>query len=260
MLSVCFAEFKETDFMAPAEADAIIARREAEQAERKANRLSELEKATVLSEGVDYLPDGRKVIIREVEPPENVEASLAKPVPGPEAIAPVLTAEQLAWIEGQSDLRSHKVQMLSCTVYDRSITQVRWTHEGERYLAYTNADFNYLRGVMTVETETDRFDYFFGIGNSKSKYLKHPLPTLPAFSPDRSEYALVKGNPSNLAATAGLEALLAHYDANLDSLKIAHQRNEALTAAQKRYDEAHPEQPEDFILQFWVPEKKEGSK
>lgn len=146
--------------------------------------------------------------------------------------------------------------MLSCTVYDRSITEVRWTYEEETYLAYTNADFNYLRGVMTVKTDTDSYDYFMGIGDV-SEDAGYDLPAgLPAFSPDRSEYVLFKGDPANTAATAGLAALLAHYDINLETLKIAYQRGKALTAAQKRYKKAHPEPKENFIMQFWVPEKK----
>jgi hypothetical protein len=161
--------------------------------------------------------------------------------------------------EQQEQLQTHNVQMLSCTVYDRSISEVRWKYEDEDYLAYTNADFNYLRGIMTVSTEIDRYDYFFAVGNVSSDQMAESLPVLPAFSPDRSEYVLLEGDATNTAATAGLEALLAHYDANLDSLKVAYQRSEALAAAQKRYKEANPEPKEDFILQFWVPEKKGAS-
>ncbi|MGB0743873.1 MAG: hypothetical protein ACPGSB_05040, partial [Opitutales bacterium] len=138
----------------------------------------------------------------------------------------------------------------------RSITEVRWKFEGEEFLAHTPADFNYLRAIMKVSTETDRYDYLFAIGNASGEQRTEPLPQLPDFSATHSEYILAKGDPANIAATAGLEALLAHYDANLAALKVAYQRSEALAAAQKRYDEQHPEQPEDFIFQFWIPEKK----
>jgi len=259
-----FVEANESDPLAPDEADAIIAQREAAKAERKAARIAELEKAEVLSQGEGTLPDGRKVILREVAPPvgdsfltgvDSVKP-VAKPEPARMKTEPEWTADQMAWIAAQEKLQSHKVQMLSCTVYDRNITRIRWTYEDERYLAHTNADFNYLRGVMSVDTKTDRYDYFMGIGNATSDQAREPLPDLPIFSPDRAEYVLVEGDPSNTSATAGLEALLAHYDANLDSLKIAYQRNEALSEARKRYKAAHPEEPENFILQFWVPEKK----
>lgn len=236
--------------LTPSEADAIIAERAAAKAERKAARLAELEQAEVISEGEGTLPGGRKVIVREVVPPALTQAPISV-----EAAPKAFTEEQLSWLEQQQQLQTHKVQMLSGTVYDRSITEVRWSCEGEKFVAYTNADFNYLRGVMTVTTERDRYDYFFGIGNVSSDQMREPLPALPSFSPDRSEYVLIEGDSTNATATVGLEALLAHYDTNLDELKIAYQRSQALTAAQKRYKEANPEPKEDFIFQFWVPEK-----
>lgn len=39
----------------------------------------------------------------------------------------------------------------------------------------------------------------------------------------------------------------------LEDLKVAHQRREALTAAQERYNAKHLKEPEDCIMQFWVP-------
>lgn len=253
LISACFADTNELTLLSSTEADAIIAEREAAKAERKAARRAELEKAEVISEGEGILLDGRKVIVREVQPPARV----ASKEPISETLtAPSFTPEQLALNEQNKELQFHKVQMLSCTVYDRSVTEVRWKHDGENYLAFTNADFNYLRGIMTVKTETDRYDYFFGIGNASSDQLRQPLPTLPEFSSDHSEYVLVEGDSENYAATAGLEALLAHYDSNLPELKSAYERSQALAAAHKRYKAANPEAKEDFILQFWVPETK----
>lgn len=243
--------------LSPAEADAIIAQREAAKTERKAARHAELNRARVLSEGETILPDGSKAIVREVAPPETAGAVLAQPESGHVAtITPSFTPEQQAWMEAQAKLQTHKVLMLSCTVYDRSITEVRWKFEGEDYLAYTNADFNFLRGIMDVSTETDRYEFFFAVGNASSEQRKEPLPHLPDFSSSRSEYFLTLGDPAHNGATAGLEALLAHYDANLNKLRIAYQRSQALAAAQKRYDEQNPEEPEDFIFQFWVPEQE----
>lgn len=239
--------------LTPAEADVIIAQREADKSQIKAARVAELEKAEVISEGQGTLPDGRKVIIREVEPP--VWRKPKAPMPK-QLTTPQFTVEEIARLKEHQQFQTHSVQMLSCTVYDRRITEVRWKHEGENFVAYTNADFNYLRGITTLETPTDRYDYFFGIGNVSSDLMRKPLPALPAFSPDRSEYILTEGASDNFEATAGLEVLLAHYDSNLNNLKRTYQRNQALAAAQKRYKEAHPEPKEDFILQFWVPEKK----
>jgi hypothetical protein len=246
------------DPLSSREADQIIAARYAKQKERDDNLKAELEKAEVLSEGVGTLPYGRKVIVREVAPPvEKKEASTVS-VELPDQL--VLTAEHQAWIDQQKQLQKHEVLMFSCTVYDRQITEVRWTYESAQYLAHTNADFNYLRAVHSVQTETDQFDYFMGIGDSSSENASELLPDLSVFDTSYSGYVLSKGNPSSVDALAGLEALLEHYDANLDLLKVEHQRREALSAANKRYKEQNPEEPEDFVLQFWVPNQaKEGT-
>ena len=241
------------NFLSPAEADAIIEARESAKLERAAERLAELEKAEVLSEGQTILPDGRRVIVREVVPPVSggSQASPAKPAPAVE-----YTAEQLDRIKAQGQLRQDKVLMLSCTVYDGSLTELRWKHADEDYLAYTNANFNYLRGVMTVESETGRYDYFMGIGDAPVYQDRSFLPKLSAFEPDQIGFILTKGDPSKAEATAGLEALLAHYDTHLPALKVEHQRRLALTEAKKRYDAAHPKEPEPFVMQVWVPGKE----
>lgn len=252
--------------LTPAEADAIIAAEEQAKKERKAARLAELDDASVLSEGQGTLPDGRKVIVREVVPPEPVGASLvsdhehrrmAEPESGAVAtITPSVTAEQQAWVDQQAQLQTHKVLMLSCTVYDRSVAEVRWKFEGEDYLAYINANLSILPGILTVSTDADRYDYFLTISNTESGLLQQPLPSLPDFSNENSQYVLVEGDPAKAEATAGLEALLEYYDANLAELKVQHQRSEALSAARKRYKEANPEEKEDYLLQFWVPKKE----
>jgi hypothetical protein len=247
----------ELSALTPAEADAIIMERELAKAESKAARKAELERAELISEGEATLPNGQKVIIREVKPPSPAELTSSVKRTSKAGISDV-SAEQLAFYEARAKVQQRSQQMLSCTVYDRAITQLRWTHEGENYLAYTNADFNYLRSVSRVETESTQYNYFMGIGNVSSVNATEPLPDLPAFDSKVSQYYLAQGRADIPQATAGLEALLAYYDTHLDSLKIVYQRNEALAAAQKRYDAKHPAEKEEFILQFWVPKK--GSK
>jgi len=250
----------EVEPLTSTEADAIVESEESAKESRKAALLAELSEAEVLSEGEVILPDSSKVIVREVAPPEvepsTVDEQVVSSLP---AESEVISADLLDWQEARAEeaaLTRHKVLMLSCTVFDRSITRVQWNYEDEKYLAYTNADFNYLCGVHTVKTETDVFDYFMGIGDVSSENANaEPLPDLSAFSAEESEYVLVEGSDAAPEAVAGLEALLAHYDANLEKLKVQYQRTLALSEARKRYKENNPKEPEDFIIQFWVPEE-----
>ena len=98
-----------------------------------------------------------------------------------------------------------------------------------------------------------------GIGDVSTENSNvEPLPSLPAFSTEQSEYVLIEGDPDNQVALAGVEALIAHFDANEATLRVEHQRRGALASAQARYSSKHPDKPDDFIMQFWVPESANG--
>lgn len=234
--------------MSKTEADRIVAQVEAEKLTKTQNRILQLGKAEVISEGRSTLPDGRTVIIREVVPPPVAsEAQEQRPTTAPTAAE----IEQVISMR-KSALKPEKVIMLSCSIYEGGITEVRWTHEGIPCLAYTNANFDYLRNVSSLETEESRFTYFMGIGSAANAAT---LPELPAFPKGPSSYFLLQGSDES---AIGLNVLLDYYDANLESLKIETQHRLALAEAKKRYREKNPEVPEDFIIQFWVPESATG--
>lgn len=243
------------------EADTIIQQRETSQQEAKAARIAELEEATVKSEGRGVLPNGQKVIIREVEPPASVVLSLVETAPESRSTEPLrLSLEHLTQLESFAN-KDYQTIMLSATVYDHSVSRLSWRHLSDEFIAFTNADFNYLRGTHSLDVDNTNFTFFMGIGNTirdANPYGDEVVPSSATFSRERSEYLLLQGDPDNAEALAGLETLLKHYDANLPELKVAHQRREALAAAQKRYNAKHPEEPEDFIMQFWVPERANG--
>ena len=261
MLIVCLLQAVCGETLQPlsdAEADAIVLQKETSREARKAERRAELDQAPIKSEGRGVLANGQKVIIREVEPPAMVAPSATKDRKT-EVAQPTLTPEQLEQLKSISD-RKYYTLMLSATVYDRAVTRLSWRHETTEYLAYTNADFNFLRGTHCIEDETVNFTFFMGIGNAtcaNNPYPNEVVPDISAFSEALSEYVLVQGDHRNADALASIEALLAHYDANLPELKIATQRRKALSAAQERYNTKHPKQPEEFLVQFWVPEPAE---
>lgn len=241
-----------------AEADAIVLKIEQSKTAAKVARRAELDQATVKSEGRGVLPNGQKVTIREVDPPTVVGAQLVEPAHRPVATNEP-TPEQLAQLKSFPQ-RETQTLMLSATVYDEAVTRLSWRHKTTEYLAYTNADFNFLRGTHSVENDTVNFTFFMGIGNAtcaNNPYPDEVVPDISAFSETQSEYVLVQGNPNNADALASIEALLAHYDANLPELKIGTQRREALSAAQERYNTKRPKQPEEFLVHFWVPEPTE---
>ena len=74
--------------------------------------------------------------------------------------------------------------MLSATVYDGKVTRLSWRFAGgdktTEYVAYTNADFNYLRGTHSLEIDTHDFSFFMGIGDIPSANNPFPDESLPS--------------------------------------------------------------------------------
>ena len=105
------------EVLTPAEADAIIAAQEAAKAQAKADRLAALAEAEVISEGESILPDGRKVIVREVRPPRTEAAHEAMLVPV--AVSATSTAASASSTDALAELQSNEVMMLTGTVYER---------------------------------------------------------------------------------------------------------------------------------------------
>ena len=263
LLLLCLVQFGNAEPLQPltdSEADAIVLTQETTKQSAKDARRAELDSATIKSEGRGVLPNGQKVIIREVEPPA-VGAQLVETAPELKIVEPLSpTPEQLAQFKSFAD-KDYQTLMLSATVYDRSVTRLSWRHLSDEFIVFTNADFNYLRGTHSIDAGNTNYSFFMGVGNAtyaSNPYSDESIPGVSSFSSEHSEYVLAQGNPDNADALAGIEALLHHYDANLPELKIALQRREALAAAKKHYDAQHPEQPEDFVVQFWVPEPANG--
>ncbi|MEM7789841.1 MAG: hypothetical protein AAF546_00435 [Verrucomicrobiota bacterium] len=227
--------------LSDAEADAIILAEVASKAAEESARLAELNQAEILSEGV-LEDNGRRIIIRQVTPPEAEPDSTALP-----ALSPAPSADLSAL-----PAKARRSLFLSATVYDRALTYLRWEDAGEAYEGWSNVDFNYLGGVADLETDQANYTLFMALGNlSTENGPEGTLPGRPVFPEDEADFVLTLGDPANLETLQGIEAVLAYYEANEESLQIAYQRREALQAARERYAAAHPEEPKDLIFQYW---------
>jgi hypothetical protein len=237
--------------MSDSEFDAIVKARAEAEAERKALRNEELNGATVNTEERSVLANGRIAIIREIQAPRRFGSS-RKPGQAAMQKAEPLPEQMKEW-QTLAD-KKHVSLMLSATVYNRAMTRISWHHDSEEFVAFTNADFHYLSGIYSLETEDNCFMIFMGVGDANAQhnpYHDEVLPSASVFSDESSEYAVIRGDLEHSKAFDGIEALLDHYDANLPELKIEYQQRRALSAAQKRYDAKHPNEPETLILNFW---------
>ena len=216
-------------------------------------------------DGVELKYPDHSVIYRRIAPPA-LPATLN--VPKSAAVADA-SVEQLK-ARTQAEKRERKTIFLSATVYDHSVTELRWSDEKGSHHAYSNIDFNYLVGVSHFETKDSVYNLIMSIGNETrenlyernqravargmSQSLQKSPPDPAQFPQDRSSYLVT---PKKSAADTSnvfpaLDALHAYYDANSAQLQQASQDREAKRVANEQWQKEHPPgPPPDTVINFW---------
>ena len=216
-----------------------------------------------------------KIIFHWVKPP----AARVKPVVASMPAEP--SSEVLAQIEAQR-AGEHQSLLLTGTVYDREVTELKWSYGGRSYRAFSNVDFDHLCcnfELLTIE-EGDRVYKITKVIDSESTEtraminrarLEQGQPALPAkwipspedFPLGRSAFLLVdrgaRGNDEAAptddeirAACAGIEAIHRYYDANKDELIAKwRERLAAQEAASTQAAQREPKPKEDTVIYFW---------
>ena len=218
------------------QAAAIVAATEADRSAKEAERLRVVNDVRILSEGSYIDESGNTVIIRQIEAPEGYtdqqsndpSSGVYEPQSKPEAF----------WADAK---KTHSF-MLSATIYEGKYTYLSWQHNGREYCVWTRVDWDDLREVVTLETDTASYLIFMGIGEMSfdSPYAKN----VPDLSDLRdTDYLLVEGDLKDSAAFEVIDALLSYYEKNEKSLKVRTQRRRALEQARREYRDAHPEKP-----------------
>ncbi len=247
--------------LSDAEADAIVAVQVEATRQSKDARLAALEKNRALSRKV-LNKGGRRVVVERVVPPPIPEAKIAAGEPWQP------TAEQLATAQRRA-AKDHVALMLSATVYDREVTELRWTIDGARGIAFSNVDFTLLRSVHDIETPRRVFSIFMGIGESDRRMRlgdppgRRRLPAAESFLGGPGTYRVAEwgGTDAEKEVLAGLDALHRHYLENEAELRVKDQRRRAIRSAWDRYRAANPPEPEDTLIQLWEkPSTRKGGR
>lgn len=209
----------------------------------------------------------RSITYNLVEPP------VLKPEPAPSPAPPLrqpatLTAAELEEIrvwEAKSDL----FLFLSCTVFDRKVTEISWWREEGEYIIWSGIDFNHLQGIVEFETATTRYSLFLAVGEDSldslrewdaevsksglSSTLKRPLPVLPVTISLSSQYQIVKFPKTGIEpeVKAALDDLHQYYDASGEQLARQFNESEKARIAQEEWLKANPPQPKDTTINFF---------
>ena len=220
-------------------------------------------------EGVEVKFPGRSIIYQRVIPPAAAAARVpvAVPVEKPLALAESVAAEARAQ-------KKSAVLMLSATVYDRQVTELRWRSGDRDYRAWSNVDFNYLAGLGEIETADCVCLLIMGLGNEAREALAEGadpvaagerlaaaqslaeqwagkgVPDLAKFPAGRSTYLLSGEAPAD-DSLAALDALHRYFDTHRLRLIADYTQREATRSAREQWLKEHPPVPQDTVINFW---------
>lgn len=213
-------------------------------------------------ESVEVKFPDRSIFYQRVVPP----AATAARVPVAVSVAPPLSLAESAAAEARVAKKS-AVLMLSATVYDRQVTELRWQVGQRGYRAWSNLDFNYLAGLGEIETGECVYYLIMGLGNetwestAESERLAAAdglaalvetkiVPDLAKFPAGRSTYLLSGEAPAD-DSLAALDALHRYFDTHRLRLIADYEKRAADRTARERWLEEHPPVPQDTVINFW---------
>lgn len=239
-----------------AEAAAIVKAQEEARELAKDLREQELKNAEIRATAT-AAAGGRKVIFNRVEPVEPVEPKSRSSV---EPVTNSLTDTEIkALLKGEPYLRSKESihLTLSGTVWDKTVSELWWNCDGERYRVFVNANFLLLSGLGDFEDEQAHYTSLMMIAGQQSGRPKPTergwQPTLADFSSEGLEYIVVDPKDDaeiDPAAFAGIEAMLRYYAANHEEMQIRYDNAQKIREAKAAYLEANPPKERDTIINF----------
>lgn len=233
-LAACIGLIASESPLTEAQADAIV---QAEAQEKAARNLARKTDFIILDQKVIEQDGKRRLIINRVKPPAP---SAPNPKPTPK---PIIQGDELL------PTKAHAMLRVSATVFGGQVTQINWTHEEQTYTAYSNVDFNLMRGASTISTPEVDYTLMMGIGNETDM---GSLPDLPDFTPGEVEYFVISDEDELLDPNAygGIDMLHQYFAENETELRAQAQRVDALNAARKKYREENPE-PKETVINIW---------
>ncbi len=190
-----------------------------------------------------------------------------------DAVAKVLSLAESAAAEARA-IKKSEALMISATVYDRQVTELRWRSGNRDYHAWSNIDFNYLAGQGEIETEDCVYFLIMGLGNETresvaewnrfspewerlaaakglaGQWATKAVPDLAKFPAERSAYLLSGEAPAD-ASLAALDALHRYFDANRLRLIADFAKREEERTARELRNREHPPTPQDTVINFW---------
>lgn len=247
----------QTSIITATEADQRIFTTETAKHEANAELKRSLQQVPSFYETEESLAD-RKVILRRI--PAPAELPLPKPALNKTA------TESVDFSRFPQPTEEHVNLQLYATVYDGAYSKLILTLEKTRYTVWTNLNFIYLPFLAQFTIENRNY-FHFGLTHQvtqerealntrfaeergfdyQSRWQAPPV----AFG-ETPEYVLVTEDARDVPEEVyrQLDDLTAYYLANEKRLKTEFHNTRELQAARERYKNAHPEEPQDIVLNY----------
>jgi hypothetical protein len=192
----------------------------------------------------------RSMIYNLVAPPVIPPIPATAPAPSPPPPAADANTPQ------QQPALKNVALFFSATVYDRGVTQLIWSDVNGRHTAYSNVDFNYFSGFITLTTTDTSYFMVMGLVNSTQAQAASDnvqIPILPQFNPAAAQYVLAQdgSNPPTDDSLKWLDAMHAYFGANSQQMIDSYNAAQAAQAAQAQWLLAHPPVPQDTTINLW---------
>ncbi len=195
---------------------------------------------------------------------EKVRPVLLPAPPETSEMRPPDLARQAAFRQLLANRPRRELVCLSATVYDHRATLLRWSgSNGRTFEAWSNIDFNLMRGVGAVKQgDTEHYLLYLGLGNVDTvrlaaqwskfgrSYWPPAIPTLPPVAETQPTLLVTKGDPTSADLNA-LNALHELYRMEHSRLKASHEWMCLLNAQLAAERLSNPPKPPDLIIKSW---------
>jgi hypothetical protein len=235
--------------------------------------------------------EGRSIIVHRIAPPDLAIPDPPPPAPAVDTESPEFQALVAA---AREKYETRTIVPLSVTVYsgnDHKVSCIRWWHrdpdasaatstvrrprmrviggETERpastgYEAWSNVDWNCLRGAAAVEAGGIRYEFFLAISDidttRTSRFGLDSIPEHPVIPAELGSFVLSKGDSANAEATAFVRAIHAAYPGQAEELWAAHAIRERWRLEREAWLKANPPQPQDTVIHCSKATKEQAAK
>lgn len=215
--------------------------------------------------------NGQKITVNHVETPVKAVAPSVVPLSDKELAR---RSREFAKALGENK-PSGGFFTVSATIYDHETTLVHWWHEGAKFSAYSNVDWNHLEGFASFEGRGKHYTMLLLSANTSMKSLGKSrqkgygvtipeLPPLPVLAEKGPRYMVVGGDEKNEEAMEFIEAIHDLYAAEKTRLITAYterEKNQKIRAKQQEELKRNPPPKKDVVINFWEnkPAKKDQS-